>query len=101
MHFQIQRFSEPGGIIRGWVDPSHGYGDPYQLSATLRWLDPVSVEIMGLCEPLDPAMARAIKDACRAEEIRRILSLRIKDGRETKSWLRVGPQPKYLLPNRP
>ncbi|MGN6543766.1 MAG: hypothetical protein ACTHK7_01870 [Aureliella sp.] len=62
MKVQIERFTEPGGILRVWVLPGAKHGDAYQLAMTVRWLDEETIEFLGLLNPIpDPVIGKAIQ----------------------------------------
>lgn len=52
------------GLIRVYVEPHRGRPDPYEYVATLRWVNPFRVEIMGVTRAPNRheilAMARAL-----------------------------------------
>jgi len=63
------------------VIPSGAYGDPYTWSATLRWLDRYTVEVMGAMRAPRPSEWRAVRAALRKAEVRRVVWHRA-DGRD-------------------
>lgn len=99
MKVQIERFSEPGGILRLWVQPDAKHGDPYRLSLTVRWLSEDSIELLGLFRDDDeqqrsklivnPDMWRAIRAETAAMGIKRVKYTRLNTGTRRERWFRT------------
>ena len=108
MKAQIEQFSQPGGILRVWASPEAQYGDPYQLSLTVRWLSPDSIELLGLCRDdadpglqkltVTPAMWRAIRAEVVVLGIKRVKYLRFNTGRLRERWFYTERLAKRGLP---
>lgn len=88
MKAEIQRIPEPAGCLRLWTNPAHGHGDPYQFTATVRWIDETSIELMGVTDSLTAAMLPAIKAAAAQVGATRIAVTRIKPDRQFTRWHR-------------
>lgn len=94
MKVEIERFREPGGILRVWVDPNAKHGDPYHFVLTVRWISDEAVEFLGLLrqggtdgEPIIPhEMWRSILNECARQGIKRIKFVRMTNGVERVRW---------------
>lgn len=68
-------------IIRVHKDGG-GYGDPYEWAATVRWIDPKTVEICAAVKNPKIGEARAIVSALLACGIKNIIIKRQRNGKE-------------------
>lgn len=78
------------GVVRFWVSAEAGYGDPYDWVATVRWVDPDTVEIVGITKPPTPDAWRAVKLALAEQGVRSIVFYRMRNGQKVKHELRTG-----------
>lgn len=76
------------GVIRVWSDGGK-YGDPYEWSASVRWLSRDGVEILGYTSPLTREVWRAIMATCNRSGIKRILAVRYRAGLRVEKWIDV------------
>lgn len=56
---------EPLTAVLRVFAPGKGYGDPYEFACTVRWLDPETVELLGVDKPPSPSMWWPVADALR------------------------------------
>ena len=77
------------GVLRIWHDPIAEYGMPYDWAATVRFLDPTSIEIVGITKAPTQAESRVICDYCTSVGITRIKITRIKNGNCREHWIRT------------
>ena len=97
LHATIEPIS---GMLRVWTekhdDSVHNSGVPYLLSATVRWLDPHSLEIMGLSIPskdddtpsMTPSIWRAIREECiKNWNIKKVLYIRYRNKEKIEKWI--------------
>ena len=72
------------------VFPDDGkYGDPYGFCATVRHLDPKTVEIIGAMRAPKPSEWRAIRDCLRKAKADTAIFTRIKNGCESAHYIRL------------
>jgi len=62
------------------------HGEPYTWSATLRYLNPTEVEILGAVRAPTPSEWRTVKRICKAAGIRRGLIRRVRGGMLVAHW---------------
>lgn len=74
-------------VVRVWIDPARGYGDPYDWVATVRWLSQTEVEILGYVKPITRPIFRAVAAECYRLGIRRILTIRYRNGTRREKWI--------------
>ena len=72
--------------VRVWSSSDSGYGDPYDWSATCRWIDRETMEVIGVDKPVTKSMCHAIRDAAAKLGVRAIGFTRIRDGKKRKFW---------------
>ena len=72
-------------VVRVFLDDGK-YGDPYELSFTIKWIDEDKVEAVGLDKPISLSMWREIRSEFKKLGINKILIHRIKNGKEIRKW---------------
>lgn len=87
----IARIEPLTAVIRVWVDGGV-YGDPYEWVATVRWLRPSQVEILGYTKKVTPSIWRAVIKECQQHKIEKILAVTYAGGKRKEKWICV-PSP--------
>ena len=72
--------------LRIWIGNGGQVGDPYDWSATGRWIDRETMEVIGVDKPVTKAMCVAIRDAAAKLGVRTIGFTRIREGKKRKFW---------------
>jgi hypothetical protein len=93
----IARIEPLSAAIRVWIESDGDYGVPFFWSATVRWVDRYSMEIMGVSEEtsttnksrITPSLFRAIAAEAKRWDAKRVGYRRIKDGNETVKWFKL------------
>lgn len=83
----IAQIEPLSAVVRFWHDEQSQYGDPYDWVATLRWITPNEVEVIGITKPPTPSVWRAVKAACREMGIERIVFYRMRHGEKVRREL--------------
>lgn len=74
-------FEPLSGFFRVWSDGKR-YGDPYEWSAVVRFIERDIIEVCGVDKPVTPSIWRAVVKECRRMEVKTILFKRIdRDGK--------------------
>jgi len=76
------------GVIRVWPD-GNKYGDPYEWSASVRWISRDAIEILGYTKPITREVWRAIIATCSKNRIEMILAVRYRAGLRVEKWIDV------------
>jgi len=72
------------------IFPDYGtYGDPYGFCATVRHLDPKTVEIIGAMRAPKPSEWRAIRECLRKAGADTAIFTRIKNGCESAHYIKL------------
>lgn len=82
------RIEPLSAVIRVWVDGCV-YGDPYEWVATVRWLKPNEVEILGYTKRVTPSIWKAIIRECQAVGITSIIATSYKSGERREKRITV------------
>lgn len=69
MKVELEKFDQPGGILRVWIDRDAKHGQPYQLAMSVRWLSEDTIEFLGLQQPFAGPMAEIIQAEAAAKGI--------------------------------
>ena len=77
------------GVIRYWSTNNPEYGDPYQWSATVRWVNRDTIEVMGVTQVPTTEVWRAVKDCARNIGVKYITFTRFKNGVRKTSTLKL------------
>jgi hypothetical protein len=72
---------EPISSILRIFEDGAGYGDPYEFSATIRWITPSRVEILGVLRAPKLSEWKAINNCLRSHGVKDILINKAKDGK--------------------
>lgn len=81
MHAEFEMIA---GVVRVFL-PGKTYGDKYEWSATIRYLDSETVEILGIVRAPTISEWRAVERCCKQNKVKRVMFYRIgKDGSKKK-----------------
>ena len=73
------------GILRIWNNGK--YGDPYDWSCTIRWLNPDELEIIGLDKPITKEGYTAALEACKKNGAKRVLIRHYHNQEPQEKWI--------------
>ncbi len=73
--------------LRVWSKPGSVYGDPYDWSATCRWIDSETMEVIGVDKPVTKAMCHAIRDEAWKLGVKKVGFTRIRNGSKRRFWI--------------
>jgi hypothetical protein len=77
------------GVVRFWANDSAQYGDPYEWCATVRWINPDTVEILGVIKPPSKQVWAAVLSELGQYGAKELVFYRIKNGVKREHRLRV------------
>jgi len=77
----MQAEMEPISSILRIFEDGKGYGDPYEFSATVRWVTPKKVEILGVLRAPKLSEWKAIRRCLLSYGVEEILINKAKDGK--------------------
>ena len=89
MKAQIEPIS---AVIRVWENDDANYGEPYEWTATMRWIRPGEAEILAYTNRVTPSIWKAIRKEVQNWKLKRILAVTFVDGIRTEKWIPV-PSP--------
>ncbi len=73
--------------LRVWSKADSVYGDRYDWSATCRWIDSETMEVIGVDKPVTRAMCHAIRDEAWKLGVKKVGFTRIRNGSKRRFWI--------------
>jgi hypothetical protein len=70
------------------------YGEPYAISAIIKWIDSESIEISGLDRAITIPAWKAVLKLCQEMKIKRVLAVRYRNGVPVDRWIDVPKEKK-------
>jgi len=85
-----QRLYLPAFCLRAYAADAVGWGQRFHWAATAQLIDDESLEVMGVCKPVDRVLSEAIKAAAAELGVYRVGRRKVtNDGREWINWHRT------------